>query len=160
MLIWASVPLLISMLKSIPALEILSISLLVSFFTTSLQLFFMGKLGKIRASLAFIGVGTFAVSITSGMYIMAFKYAPPVHVELVMFVWPILVIVGNMLFLHEKVSLLNCLAVLLCVSALLSVHYENLLKININNSQYVGYLLVLCSSLTWTFYNIFARSFL
>ena len=41
-----------------------------------------------------------AVSAPSYFYIMAFKYAPATHVELIMYIWPMIVIIGNVLFYH------------------------------------------------------------
>ena len=145
-------------IKNIPVLEILSVSLITSFLFTLIQLWLSGKLGSVSTTPSMILVGTFAVSITSAMYISAFKYAPPVHVELVMFVWPILVILGNIIFHNEKISYSKFFAVALCFSAFILLHFENLINNEISFSFYFGYLLTLCAALTWTIYNLFARS--
>ena len=158
MIVWAVMPLIISNLRSIPALEILSIALLTSLLFTSLRIFFKDKISDLNTTPTMTIVGTFAVSVTAAFYIMAFKYAPPIHIELVMYIWPILVILGNMVFFNEKVSLIKCIAVFFCFMALIVLHYENLAIAKFNNGYYIGYALTMCASIIWTFYNIFARA--
>ena len=151
-------PLLIMNIKNIPVLEILSVSLITSFLFTSIQLWLTGKLNSVSTTPSMVLIGTFAVSITSAMYISAFKYAPPIHVELVMFVWPILVILGNIIFHNEKISYAKFLAIASCFTAFILLHFENLTNNELSLSFYLGYLLTLCAALTWTIYNLFARS--
>jgi drug/metabolite transporter (DMT)-like permease len=151
-------PLLISCIKDIPTFEIMSISLITSFVVTLIQINISGKLKSMKTNLRMTLVGTFAVSLTSAMYITAFKFAPPVHVELVMFIWPIIVILGNVIFFNEKISLIKSFAIALCFFAILLIHYENLANSSFNTVYYLGYLLTLGASLTWACYNVYARS--
>ena len=159
-MVWAFVPVLIMQLRKFPTLEMLCFTLSVSFVTTLIYNRVKGEKTFVNMKLSYmIPVGMLAVSAPSYFYIMAFKYAPATHVELIMYIWPMIVIIGNVLFYSLKPNWKLVLAILLAVTALFSLHYDNFYVTSINGHILRGYSFVLVAAFCWSIYNLCTKGY-
>ena len=158
-LVWAMMPVVILNLARIPPLEILSFALVIGFFS-SIIIFYLTNFTLSLSSfdLKHTVLGTIAISGTACLYISAFKYSPPVHVEIIMYVWPIIVILTNIFLGRDHLTFKKILVIILCFCALLSIHLENLFSINMREFYYFGYTLTFLAAISWAFYNIFTKN--
>ena len=154
--IWAAMAVIVVGLHRIPTLEMLSFSLLIAFACTCTDLTIRKKWSKLSISPLMLLVGSFAVAGTSALYIYSFKLAPPVHVELIMYVWPVLVLLGNVLFFGEKFSIKILASILLSIIALFILHLDNQ-QWSYGFSYNVGYMTVFTAAITWTCYNLYTK---
>lgn len=157
MLVWASMAVAIMFLRDIPTLEILSLTSLLGCFVTLLQLSFSMRWHAMQSSVAMLLVGTFAITGTACLYISALKLAPPAHIELLMYIWPILVVAGNILLGQEQLTYKKSLALILAITAVIILNLENLDANEFIADYYLGYMLVFCAAISWSAYNIFSR---
>ena len=156
-LVWGGISVVVVGLYQLPALEILSISLSLSFICTILYLCVTQKWSTINASPLMWVIGTLAVGGTSFFYISATKLAPPVHVELIMYIWPLFVFVGNVLFFGERMYLHSIAALLLCLFALGMLHHDAG-QWSIGTHYITGYSMVFVSACIWSVYNLYTKT--
>jgi len=154
--IWAAMAVIVVGLHRIPTLEMLSCSLLIAFACTCTDLTIRKKWSKLSISPLMLLVGSFAVAGTSALYIYSFKLAPPVHVELIMYVWPVLVLLGNVIFFGEKFSIKALSSVLVSIIALFMLHFDNQ-QWSYGFSFNLGYMTVFAAAITWTCYNLYTK---
>lgn len=154
--IWAAIAVVVIGLRRLPTLEILSVSLAMAFVMTCVNLTWRKRWSYVQWSWPMVAIGAFAVSGTSALYITAFKLAPPVHVELLMYIWPIVVLLANTCFFHEKITWRTVLSVCLGVLALLSLH-SDLGQWSMGTHYYAGYGCVLLAAMTWSLYNVYTK---
>jgi len=156
MLVWAAMAVVIVGLHNIPTLEILSISLALAFLLTCLDLTWRQSWSSVRWSWHMVIIGSFSVSGSSVLYITAFKLAPPVHVELLMYIWPIVVLLANRWFFREPITRRILLSVMLSVLALVALH-SDYAQWSVGVQYYQGYACVLLAAITWSVYNVYTK---
>ena len=71
-----------------------------------------------------------AIGGNSLLYISAMQLAPPVHVELIMYMWPLMVFIGNVVFFGQAISAKRIGAILLCLTGLMLLHAVALSLLN------------------------------
>lgn len=155
-LIWAAMAVVVVGLGRIPTLEILSISLALSFILTCIDLTWRRSWSRIQWSWRMVAIGAFAVSGSSALYITALKLAPPVHVELLMYIWPMVVLLANRWFFHEPITWRIALSVIMSVLALVALHSDDA-QWTIGIQYYEGYGCVILAALTWSIYNVYTK---
>jgi drug/metabolite transporter (DMT)-like permease len=156
MLVWAAMAVVVVGLHDIPTLEILSISLAMACAFTCLDLTYRQSWSRVQWSWRMAAVGAFAVSGSSALYITAFKLAPPVHVELLMYIWPMVVLCANRWFFQEPITRRILLSVALSVLALIALHSDST-QWSVGAHYYQGYVCVLLAAITWSLYNVYTK---
>ena len=113
LVLWSLSPLMVAQLNNIPTFEILTIALSISFFVIAVKLTVQKQWQRIKQPLLIWLVGVIGIYGNDLTYIAAFKYAPPAHVDLINYLWPIFVILGSGLLPSEKFTYRHLLAGLL-----------------------------------------------
>jgi len=155
---WALSPMIISELGDIPTFQLSAIL----FFTAFLYSGFSLTFNQRWSLLAELPIRFYAISLTilinQVAYIYAIKFAPPEQVEIIYYLWPILVIMSSMmLFNHKKnvFPLISAALGLAGVYILLTDDNSGFHKIEFE--YYIGYFFAFSSAIAWVVYSLFAR---
>jgi len=93
------------------------------------------------------------------MYIHAFRYAPPVQVELINYLWPLLTLLCSGIVLHQPLKKGHLLAGALSFSGLLVLLQGDLHNAQILAEHGIGYLFAVGSAVCWTSYTLLTKRF-
>ncbi|MCH9644309.1 MAG: EamA family transporter [Gammaproteobacteria bacterium] len=157
LIFWACSALLASSVTRIPTFEVLSVAFSVSFGATAIVLTIKKKWHQVRQPLTLWVIGMVGVYGNDALFVAAFKYAPAAHVDLINYLWPIIVILLAGLLPKEKLSPKHLMGALLglCGAALIILHKTGL---HAHYPHYMyGYLLALFDAIVWSIYTIAAR---
>lgn len=157
--LWSLSPLMVAQLKNIPTFEILTIALSISFFVIAIKLTLQKQWGRIKQPFLIWVVGVIGIYGNDLTYIAAFKYAPPAHVDLINYLWPIFVILGSGLLPSEKLTYRHLLAGLLGLSGFYILLSSGTTLANFQWGYLKGYLLALLDALIWAAYTLIARHY-
>jgi drug/metabolite transporter (DMT)-like permease len=157
LLLWSLSPLLISQLKNIPTYEILAIALWLSFSVIAIKLTLFKQWHRIKQPLGIWIIGVVGIYGNDLTYIAAFKYAPPAHVDLINYLWPILVILGSSLLPEEKFTFKHLLAGLLGLTGIYILLIDGMNLTSFKSSYLIGYGLALLDAIIWATYTLLAR---
>jgi drug/metabolite transporter (DMT)-like permease len=105
-------------------------------------------------------VGVLGIVGNDIFYVLSFKYAPAVQADLIVYLWPILVLILSSVLLNEEVRFNHIFACLIAFSGvyLLLASGENT---NIFDQQYFfGYFCAFMSAFLWSIYVIISRKYL
>ncbi len=157
--LWSMGALFLTQLGNIPTFQVLSVSLTVSFISAVLIAIYNNNWSKITSQpwqLWLIGVlGIYGNDLT---FIAAFKYAPCEHVDLINYLWPILLVMFAVLFAKEKIkanyivgSILGFLGIYVLLTGGNAFAFQK---------QYIlGYVLALLDAVIWASFCILSRKF-
>lgn len=155
--IWSLSPLLVSYLQNIPTFEILAVTLSISFLVIATKLTIKKQWSLVKQPWFIWLIGVIGIYGNDLTYVAAFKYAPPVQVDLINYLWPILVILGSGLLPKEKFTYQHLGAGLLGLAGfyILITHGTGLSGIEMSHMP--GYLLALLDAFIWATYTLLAR---
>ena len=156
MFVWGAVAVVVIQLHPLPPLEILSYSLSLSFLATCLYVTWHKKWQVVTAPPMMWFVGSVAIGGNSLLYISAMQLAPPVHVELIMYMWPLMVFIGNVVFFGQAISAKRIGAILLCLTGLMLLHGDSS-QWTLGREYTLGYVCVGCSAIIWAGYNLYTK---
>jgi len=92
-------------------------------------------------------------------YLLAFKYAPAVQVDLIACLWPMIVLILASVFLNENIRFHHIFACIIAFSGIYILLTADP-DIGIFNSEYLlGYLFALVSAILWSIYMIVSRKY-
>lgn len=159
LLFWAAAGVLATVVKPIPTFEVISIAFGISFtiVATKLTLFHQWHIIKQPWLLWIIGIaGVFGNDI---LYIAAFKYAPSAQVDLLNYLWPVLVVIFASMLPGEKFTVKHTIAAVFGFAGayLLITGEQGFASFNINYLP--GYLLALFDAIVWSVYCLVARHY-
>jgi drug/metabolite transporter (DMT)-like permease len=157
LILWSLSPLMVAQLKNIPTFEILAIALSISFVVIALKLTIQNQWGRIKQPWLVWLIGVIGIFGNDLTYIAAFKYAPPAHVDLINYLWPIFVILGSSLLPSEKFTYKHLLAGLLGLTGFYILLTDGTSMAHFRPSYVIGYLLALLDALIWAAYTLLAR---
>ena len=123
--IWSYLAVVTTMLGNIPPFEILCCSMVIGCTLTCIQLTIQNKWHLMRAPIEMWVVGSIFLSGLNILYICAFKFAPPVHAEIIYYIWPLFVAIGGAVFFKEKLTVKHIIGIALCVIAMLVLHFDH-----------------------------------
>ncbi len=159
LVLWSLSPLMVAQLNNIPTFEILTIALSISFFVIAIKLTIQKQWGRIRQPFLIWLVGVIGIYGNDLTYIAAFKYAPPAHVDLINYLWPIFVILGSGLLPSEKFTYRHLLAGLLGLTGFYILLSSGTTIADFQWGYLKGYLLALLDALIWAVYTLIARHY-
>lgn len=157
LLIWSSYALVIVGLNQIPLFELLSLMFIISFMCTSIKLTIKRQWSLIKQPAIIWVIGVGGIYGNDLVTIGALKNAPPIQVDLINYLWPILVVVFSGFLPNEKFSLR---AVLSAFIGLMGIYIllTNGHGLNAFHFEYIkGYLLALAASIIWASYTLLSR---
>lgn len=150
---WSFAALLAVEVESIPTFEILSVALTVSFLTTSAWLTYSRRWAEIMKQPFTIWIpGIIGVFFNDLAYFTAFKYAPPAQVDIINYLWPMLIVLMSSILPQYTLKRNHIIAVVLgFIGASLAI-WGTFAEGSFQASHLLGYLLALLSALSWSFY--------
>ncbi|QRN03167.1 EamA family transporter [Legionella sp. MW5194] len=143
--------------KSLPLFETLSLTFLVSFLFSVVQLTLRRQWAALKQPwplylLAFIGIYGNQI-----LYVASFKYAPASHADLINYLWPILIPVLTGFLPNEQRSNKHLLAACFGFAGVYILLCQG--ETGFERHYLQGYLLAFTGALVWALYSITARFF-
>tara|TARA_B110000459_G_C16576511_1_gene479022 strand:- start:200 stop:1108 length:909 start_codon:yes stop_codon:yes gene_type:complete len=156
--IWSYLAVIITMLSNIPPFEMLSFSLIIGGALTAIQLTMQKSWHLMRAPLPMWIVGATCLSGTNILYISAFQFAPPVHAEIINYIWPLFVVIGGTFFFREKLTRQHIIGIALCVVSLFLLHFDHFQNIGgVTLRNMYGYGFALAGAFVCATYNLVSK---
>lgn len=156
---WALGPLFNTELITLPTFEILSFVFAVSFTLSIIKLTISKQWHRIKQPLLIWIIGIAGIFGNDYCYIQAFKFIPPAHVDLINYLWPVLVVLFSGFLPKEKFSINKIFAGLLGFAGIyLLISGSGQLATN-NVAAWQGYGFAFLAALTWASYTLLARYF-
>jgi drug/metabolite transporter (DMT)-like permease len=134
----------------------LSIVFFISAFGIFAKLWFYQEWYKLKQPISMTIAGAAAIYGNDYFYFEAFKYAPASHVDLINYLWPILIIIFSGLFTKEKI---NIYAKLGCFISFFGVYVLIAYDANLPFRQHFlhGYLYAMLDAVIWAGYVVLCR---
>lgn len=157
LIFWAMAVVPVAKLKVIPTFEILSIAFATSFLMTIVLLTVKKRWHRIKQPISLWIVTILGIYGNDALYVAAFKHAPSTQVDLINYLWPVLVIVCSGISSQETFKLkylIGCIVAFLGVYCLLT---HNTASHGFQNRYWFGYLLALLDAIIWSAYTLVAR---
>lgn len=155
-LCWSTNPLAISHLNSIPPYQLVATILGVYSLITVLKLTLTREWRRLKIHPKHWIMSTVAFGGMQVSLLFAFKNAPPEHVELILYLWPIQSLILGALFLHEKISWIMIVPALTSLGGL-----ALLVSAHSTDGTYAfvwqGYLLAFLAGLLWASFNVYSK---
>ncbi len=147
-------------LSGIPAFEILSGIFISGFVASSIINTIKGNWSDASGRPKYlILAGILGIIGNDIFYILSFKHAPAIQVDLIVYLWPMMVLILSSLFLNEKTGIHHifaCILAFLGVYILLTADSET----GLFHPQYlIGYACAFASALLWSIYIIISRKY-
>jgi len=158
--IWASSAALTTSLNRLPTYEILSIVFLIGFIFSSLHNTKKEKWVNVKRHPHYIWIiGSISIFCNESFFILSFKNAPAAQVELVNYVWPIMVIIFSSLLPNQKLSFRHVFAGLIALFSIYLLLWHDDSNPGINYEYILGYAYAFCAGLLWAIYTLFSISY-
>lgn len=150
---WSFAALLAVEVESIPTFEILSVALTVSFLTTSVWLTYSGRWKLIAKQPQTIWIpGVIGVFFNDLAYFTAFKYAPAAQVDIINYLWPMLIVLMSAVLPKHSLKRNHLIAAGLgFIGASLAI-WDTCSEGSFQISHLLGYFFALLSAFSWSFY--------
>lgn len=160
LLIWALSACGAVALSALPAFEILSGIFISGFLASSVMNSIRGNWGAaLSRPKHLIFAGIFGIVGNDIFYILSFKFAPAVQVDLIVCLWPMLVLILASIMLSEDTKISHIVA---CIIAFLGVYF--LLSSGGQNSfrekYFLGYFFAFMSAALWAMYVVISKKYI
>lgn len=146
LLMWATSASLILFTKDIPIFNALAIMFFVSFLNSIISISSTKQWGLIRA-LPFHSwfYGVLGIAVSAIMYVVAFRNAPPVHVDLLFFLWPIFTMILSNSLSRNKFSSRHIWAAIIAFTGIIILLSGKGKLLDIQTQYTFGYIAALLS---------------
>ncbi len=138
----------------VPLFQVLAIAQLVG---AIVSLFFhrpKKPLTQVRRSWPF----TLLILLNQIAYVVAFRMAPAAHVDLINYLWPCLLVVGQALYTRKGLHSGQLLGLALCVVALFVLLWPALETVGGIASFGLGYIAAIVAAFTWALYSLLKKN--
>jgi drug/metabolite transporter (DMT)-like permease len=158
--IWAYLAVVVTMLGNIPPFEMLCFSLIIGCAFTSTQLTIQKRWHLMKAPKEMWLVGATCLAGTNILYISAFKFAPPVHAEIINYIWPLFVVIGGTIFFKEKLTRQHIIGIALCIVSLFTLHFDHFQNIHgVTLQNLYGYGFALAGAVVCSIYTLVSKKY-
>ena len=157
LLMWSCYALLVSAMKGVPTFEMLGIIFLCGFVAIAARLTIRGEWYKIKQPLIVWIVGVAGILGNDFTTIAAFKAAPPVQVELINYLWPMMVVLFASFLPGERFTTKHFLSAFIGLygAYVLMTHNHGLAGFHWNYLW--GYTLAFFGGVIWALYCLISR---
>jgi len=160
LLIWAMSASGAVALSALPAFEILSGLFISGFISSSIMNTTRGNWKNVTSRPKYLLLaGIVGIIGNDIFYILAFKYAPAVHVSLISCLWPMLVLILATIVLNENIRLHHMLACLLGFSGVYVLLTTDTNVSILKKEYWFGYLCAFASAILWSIYMTVSRKY-
>ena len=157
LLLFATTALLTTQLKHLPPFQVLSISLGVSFLCSFLYLIVTKRFYLLKQPLSSWIIGTCSMCGNIFLYFLAFKHAPADKADLIIYLWPIMVILLSSCLTKEKFSYKYLWAGIIAFSGILFLFKGQGNVLAFEKEHLPGFAYALACALCWCSYTLFSR---
>lgn len=155
--IWSFGAVFTAHLNSIPTFEILSVVFTVSFLVMATKLSLCKQWHYIKQTWQIWLIGFIGIYGNDFLFVAAFKYAPPIQVDLINYLWPILVILFSALLPNESLKWKYLVAAGLGFYGVYLLIMHNGPTSSINANYSLGYCLAFAEACVWCIYTLLCR---
>ena len=156
--LWSTLALLTVSTRALPVYQTLAISFLVAGLFGVLYALRSGGVAALRHPLAATALATFALFAYHALYFMAFRRAPAVEVNLINYLWPVLIVLFAALLTRHRPTPQAWIATLLGLAAVFLVISRGQ-GIRIAPEYAAGFALALGAAVLWALYSVLNRRF-
>lgn len=104
-------------------------------------------------------IGSSLIVLSEIGYIAAFHFAPAAYVDLINYLWPVLVVSGIAFFPNESFRISYLFSQVFGFLAIWVLFYQSSNEVLFTQEKIIGYLLALMGALCWAAYILFTRRF-
>lgn len=156
LLIWSLTPLVIVKLERIPIYEFVTMMLMLGFCVSFMLTAKRKSFKQIACAPKLWIVGTLAITFYQIILFHAFRLAPPEHIELLTYLWPIFMIIFSGLLPKEHFTIRHLFAAFLGVAGVYFIIMQGGSSA-ISAAYMKGYLLTILVAVIWATYMLVAR---
>ncbi len=142
-------------IKSIPIFETLTLVFSVSFLLSAFKLTIYHQWSQLKQPWFLCIIGFIGIYGNNLLYISAFRYAPAAQVDLINYLWPVLVILFTGFLPNEKLTIRHVIAASMGFCAVYVLINQG--ERGFERQYLMGYLLAFLDALVWSVYTIVAR---
>lgn len=158
LLIWSASPSVICHISYLPVFQLSMLMQAFSFVFTFFYLLSRKQLKKILRELPqSLVMVPFLIS-TQICYICAFRLAPPDHVDLINYLWPMMTVIGSSFLFSERLSATRAFGILLGFSSIILLGRRELFFQAFDAQFVLGYLFAFSAACCWTIYTLIGRA--
>ena len=92
-------------------------------------------------------------------YPYAFRNAPAAHVDLITYLWPTMLVVGEVIRTKKPLKKRQVFGTIICLIALVILIYPGFSEIALHKRYILGYFAGFVAALSWTVYNLLGKHF-
>lgn len=155
--IWPITSLLVCKVRHIPVTEILAITSAIAFLTTAVRLSFCRKWGSLRQPIKGWIYGTLLIAINQFTFVAAYQYAPAEQVKMIIFLWPILVVLFSGLLPYENLSMDSLISAILGFFGIAILFYSGGDVTSMYPNWLFGYMIAFICAASWAIYTLYSR---
>lgn len=157
---WSLEAVLVAGIESIPTCQAMTIIFGAGFVFTAIRMLIKGNWKVVKGHSKWIWlVGILGVCGSDFAYVLAFKFAPAAHVDLLDYLWPFLVIVFSGFLPNEKHSVKHLLGGIIALGGLYILINHDQEIIGYEHYQLVGYGIAILGAVFWGGYTVLSRHF-
>lgn len=157
LLLWSTGALVATKICHLPVFQVLTTSFSIAFLTVAAKLTLHKRWSVVLSQPWYVwAAGILGVCGQQVAYLFAFKNGPAMQVDIIILLWPILIVFFSWLLLKEKLKSRHILS---CVLGFSSVILLNMTDqgFSLFSAWYSGYTYALICAFLWGGYNVFAR---
>lgn len=159
LIIWSTGALAAVKICQLPSLEVLAFTFFITFITTCLKLTITKRWSDIYSQPWYVWViGVLGICMQQLAYISAFKHAPAIQADIIILLWPVLVILFSGLLTSEKLKSQHLFSGGLGLLSVFLLNYTDEGFV-LFSSWSLGYSYALICAVLWSLYTIFSRQF-
>lgn len=159
LLIWATSAALITSLEQIPVFEVLTIVLSTCFIATVIKLTLQKRWHTTRQPWLIWLVGTCGIIGNDVAYMTAFRFAPALQIDLISYLWPIMLALMVGCLPNETFSRRYLLGALFGIAATYMAINPTLTHLHYEHQYMIGYLIAASGAAIWCAYVLIAQLF-
>lgn len=160
LLIWALSACCAVALSSLPAFEILAGIFISGFLASSIMNTLRGNwIFALSRPKHLIFAGIFGIVGNDIFYILSFKYAPAVQVDLIVCLWPMMVLILSSIILFEATRVNHILACIIAFSGVYFLLNSGGKEGGFKGQYLLGYFFAFMSAILWSVYVVISRKY-
>lgn len=159
LLLWSTSALTATRICHLPIFQVLTTTFLVAFVIVTIRLTLTKRWPMVLSQPWYVwGVGVLGICAQQIAYIMAFKNGPALQVDIIILLWPILMVVFSWLLLKDKLKPRHFVSCLLGFSSVILLNCTDQ-GFLLFSSWHSGYTYAAICAVLWSCYIVFTRHF-
>ena len=158
LLIWSLSAVATVHVRELPVLEVLTLTFMLAFITTCVRLTVAKEWSTINQPWYIWVIGVLGVCLQQFFYMRAFQNGPAAEVDVIIYLWPLLLLLFSGFLPKEKLRIRHIVSGLMCFFSLMLLN-AGAEGVELHQENLVGYGYALVCALLWSGYTLSARYF-